>query len=271
MKSFIYCITLVVLLPLMASCKHKSSEALSDESVEDSLIEKSDLPSADEISSLLDSAKQEKSVVPERCKGLRIYVSKTTMHLYVVNEADSVVFTCGIACGIRRGNKTEKGDYKTPEGKFHISGIFNSTDWIHHTRDGRDVKGCYGPHFLRLATGRLGGIGIHGTNSPGSIGKRASEGCIRVNSANIITLYKQYAYNGMPVEVSAEGAPLPQFKGLPEQPASSSAEEKTSSSKNEVKSSADTVKAHTAVREQETKNEELEPERHRVEADTLFD
>ena len=65
-----------------------------------------------------------------------------------------------------------------------------------------------------MATGRLGGIGIHGTNAPGSIGKRASEGCIRVNSANIVILYDNYAYNGMPVTVSAEGAPLPAFKGL---------------------------------------------------------
>ncbi len=269
MKSSVYSITLFFLLLSAVSCKHKSSDSLGEESYVDSLIEKSDLPTDDEISSLLDSAKQEKTIVPERCKGLRIYVSKTTMRLYVVNESDSVIYTCGIACGIRRGNKTEKGDYKTPEGKFHISGIFNSTDWIHHTRDGRDVKGCYGPHFLRLATGRLGGIGIHGTNAPGSIGKRASEGCIRVNSANIVTLYEQYAYNGMPVEVSAEGEPLPPFKGLLEH--NTSSQSASSSADDEAKQSvdADTLKFHSAPTPHERIVETQE--RNRVEADTLFD
>ena len=184
---------------------------------EDSVLQQmaNEGPTEDEIAALTDSAKQEKpKVLDEKYHGLHIYVSKTTMHLYVLDANDSVLFNCGIACGLRRGNKTAKGDYRTPEGKFHISGMFNSTDWVHRTRDGRAVKGCYGPHFLRLATGRLGGIGIHGTNSPRSIGKRASEGCIRVNSANIVTLFNEYAYSGMPVEVSAEGAPLPAFKGL---------------------------------------------------------
>ena len=184
---------------------------------EDSVLQQmaNEGPTEDEIAALTDSAKQEKpKALDEKYRGLHIYVSKTTMHLYVLDANDSVLFNCGIACGLRRGNKTAKGDYRTPEGKFHISGMFNSTDWVHRTRDGRAVKGCYGPHFLRLATGRLGGIGIHGTNSPRSIGKRASEGCIRVNSANIITLFNEYAYSGMPVEVSAEGAPLPAFKGL---------------------------------------------------------
>ena len=84
----------------------------------------------------------------------------------------------------------------------------------HRTRDGRDVKGCYGPYFLRLATGRFAGIGIHGTNAPGSIGKRASEGCIRVKTPNIILLRNHYAYDGMPVIVSGERERLPKFKGI---------------------------------------------------------
>lgn len=271
MKAFITSFLLFILFLSFTSCKHRVDDISKEEAAEDSLIEKSDLPSDDEISSLLDSAKQEKHEVPERCKGLRIYVSKTTMHLYVVNEEDSVVFSCGIACGIRRGNKTEKGDYKTPEGKFHISGIFNSTDWIHHTRDGRDVKGCYGPHFLRLATGRLGGIGIHGTNAPGSIGKRASEGCIRVNSANIIKLYEQYAYYGMPVEVSQEGAPLPLFKGLAQEVASSN-DNHSANNKSEASNATDedSIKPHHPLIV-ETEREVENNDRHRVPADTLFD
>ena len=201
------------MLPL--ACNHHNKHADDGAENDSTFINDASSPTEEEIGDIMDTAKQEKKPeIREELRGLHIYVSKTTMHLYVLNANDSVVFTCGIACGLRRGKKQAYGDYKTPEGDFHISGMFNSTDWIHRTKDGRAVKGCYGPHFLRLSTGRFGGIGIHGTNSPRSIGHRASEGCIRVQSNNIVTLFNNYAYNGMPVTVSAEGAPLPPFKGL---------------------------------------------------------
>lgn len=146
--------------------------------------------------------------------GCYIYVSKPKMRLYVLDRNDSVLFSCGIACGIRKGDKQGREDFRTPEGRFRISGMFDSTDWIHRTKDGRESKGCYGPYFLRLATGRFSGIGIHGTNAPRSIGRRASEGCIRVKSQNIITIHDFYAYEGMPVIVSGERERLPAFAGL---------------------------------------------------------
>lgn len=192
------------------------SMVLADSVLIDSLSMADNAPSEDETAALIVSAKEVTPALVNRT-GLRIYISKPAMRLFVVNNSDSVVFSCGIACGIRKGDKTGKGDYRTPEGDFSISGMFNSTNWIHHTRDGRSVKGCYGPRFLRLRTGRFSGIGIHGTNAPGSIGRRASEGCIRVNSANIMTIFDDYAYEGMPVVVSTEDAPLPPFKGLPEE------------------------------------------------------
>lgn len=226
-------------------------------------------PNEDEIASLTDTAKQEGSkVLDEKYQGLHIYVSKTTMHLYVLDKNDSVLFSCGIACGLRRGNKKQKGDYKTPEGDFSISGLFNSTDWVHRTRDGRSVKGCYGPHFLRLATGRLGGIGIHGTNAPGSIGKRASEGCIRVNSANIVILYENYAYNGMPVTVSAEGAPLPAFKGLAPAPQKNKVEKDSIDKVLQYKRES---KCNVHDNETMTPTHEHSKGTHVVDADTLFE
>ena len=228
---------------LLQACGSKQSEQIAEEEAEeaeiqreDSLIRTQDNPTEDEIEALTDSAKQERQrALMEKYDGMHIYVSKSHMRLYVLDKTDSVLFTCGIACGIRRGNKQAKGDYRTPEGNFHISGIFNSTDWVHRTRDGRSVKGCYGPHFLRLATGRLGGIGIHGTNSPRSIGKRASEGCIRVLSENIVTIYKNYAYQGMPVTVGDENAPLPQFRGMPQE-----------TPKQETKAAKDSTTRHSA-------------------------
>ena len=138
-----------------------------------------------------------------------IYISKPQMRLYVLNKHDSVLFSCGIACGIKRGNKQEVGDYRTPEGVFKIVGIYESTDWVHKTRDWRMVKGCYGPYYLSLRTPQFTGIGIHGTNAPRSIGKRASEGCIRVKTENIIFIKENYAYGGMQVIVSGENERLP--------------------------------------------------------------
>lgn len=215
MKRLIHLLIITTLCILPLACKHHNKHADDGEESDSTLINDASMPTEEEIDDIMDTAKQEKKPeIREELKGLHIYVSKTTMHLYVLDANDSVLFTCGIACGLRRGNKQAYGDYKTPEGDFHISGMFNSTDWIHRTKDGRAVKGCYGPHFLRLSTGRFGGIGIHGTNSPRSIGHRASEGCIRMQSNNIITLFNNYAYNGMPVTVSAEGAPLPPFKGM---------------------------------------------------------
>lgn len=233
--------------------KNKANDAIADSIY----INDANTPSEEEIGEIMDTAKQEKPKVREELQGLHIYVSKTTMQLYVLDKSDSIIFQCGIACGLRRGNKQEKGDYKTPEGDFHISGMFNSTDWIHHTKDGRDVKGCYGPHFLRLSTGRFGGIGIHGTNSPRSIGHRASEGCVRVHSDNIITLFEKYAYNGMPVTVSAENAPLPIFKGM--------------SQREETATQKDTIKHEQTIKD--TPKEEVPqhtPHTEHYDVDSLF-
>lgn len=140
-----------------------------------------------------------------------IYISKPELRLYVVTPDDSVLYHCRIACGAVRGHKQAEGDFRTPEGRFYISGIYNSTDWVHKTRDGRMVTGCYGPHFFSVNTWPWTGIGIHGTNQPGSIGTRASEGCIRVHSDNVVVLRK-YVFEKMRVVVSAEDAETPAFK-----------------------------------------------------------
>lgn len=210
------CLLLIVLLSLSCGrreARPEPSDPLLDESVP--ITEVPDAP-REQVEALTDTVRLDSTDLSRdyRFTDTYIYISKPRMRLYVLTPDDSVLFSCGIACGIRRGDKQEEGDYRTPEGRFRISGMFESTDWIHRTRDGREVKGCYGPYFLRIATGRFAGIGIHGTNAPRSIGRRASEGCIRVNSDNIILLREQYAYNGMPVIVSGERERLPDFKGL---------------------------------------------------------
>lgn len=140
-----------------------------------------------------------------------IFVSKPELRLYVLTPSDSILYTCRVGCGLRRGHKEGEKDFRTPEGRFHVSGIFDSTDWMHTTPDGREVAGCYGPYFFRLDTRPFRGIGIHGTNRPESIGTRCSEGCIRVRSENVEVL-RRYVFERMTVVVSAEDELTPPFK-----------------------------------------------------------
>jgi len=77
-----------------------------------------------------------------------------------------------------------------------------STDWLYTDDEGNtsDVKGQFGPRFIRIKSPITSQIGIHGTGSPWSIGKRVSHGCIRITNENILELVK-YASVGMPIIV----------------------------------------------------------------------
>ena len=210
------------ILLLLVSCQNKPTEFASSQEDTSTVIQEdthiTEEVLTDTVSQLLiDSAAVEpdSTDVPVfKREGIYLYLSKPTMRLYVVNAQDSVLFSCGMACGIRKGDKRAEGDYRTPEGRYRICGIYESTNWVHKTRDGRKVLGCYGPYFLSLSTGKFQGIGIHGTNAPRSIGKCASEGCVRLLTKNIEAIYEHYAFIGMRVVISGERERLPQFKGL---------------------------------------------------------
>ncbi len=95
---------------------------------------------------------------------------------------------------------------KTPDGTFVVDEILDASYWTHDFKDGKgEIKGAYGPWFISLDTtnlskGAWGGIGIHGTHDPAFIGTRASEGCIRLNNADIEQL-KKFAKVGMKVVI----------------------------------------------------------------------
>lgn len=59
--------------------------------------------------------------------------------------------------------------------------------------------GAFGARWLGLNIPR-GGFGIHGTNTPGSIGKSVSHGCIRMNNDAVIEL-SRYVPVGTPVTI----------------------------------------------------------------------
>jgi len=139
---------------------------------------------------------------PDMSKGF-IFISKIDMTLTLVNSQGKVVVTYPIACGMNLGQKNFTGDHKTPEGYFLLEKIHDSANWGHDFHDGNGfIKHAYGPYFLRLQCG-FQGIGIHGTHAPSSIGTRATEGCIRLENANVAAL-EPLVTLGMPVIIGPE-------------------------------------------------------------------
>jgi lipoprotein-anchoring transpeptidase ErfK/SrfK len=119
-----------------------------------------------------------------------IVISKHDMMLRRYDFKGQVLEEYPIACGRNYGNKRKRGDNKTPEGVFTVEQIQDASWWTHDFGDGKgEIKGAYGPYFVRLKTG-FRGIGIHGTHAPESIGTRASEGCIRLKNENLLKLMK---------------------------------------------------------------------------------
>ena len=147
-------------------------------------------------------------------KNCFILMSKKDYYLYVYEAQgkDTVMLARFDCCfGRVKGNKEKRGDMKTPHcsfsNPFTISQIQDASSWTHNFGDGRGTIKAYGNYFLRLVTPGHSGIGIHGsTNNAESVPGRASEGCIRLRDADIITLAKTYAFKGMKVYIKDEEA-----------------------------------------------------------------
>lgn len=132
-----------------------------------------------------------------------IIVDKFTMRVILYDPYGCVRKEYKMACSKHYGTKHKKADNRTPEGFFSIEGIYDSTDWLYTDDDGKvsDVKGQFGPRFLRLKIPVTSQIGIHGTCAPWSLGGRRSHGCIRIANENILEL-AELVEPGMPVIVS---------------------------------------------------------------------
>ena len=139
--------------------------------------------------------------VPGTPEGEYIVIDKEHFTLTLMAPDGTAVKTYGIACAKNYGNKTKRGDSKTPEGTFTINQILNARGLSHDFGDGKGpVKDAYGPWFLRLDVPGFRDIGIHGTHLPESIGTRATEGCIRLNNRDITDL-KSRVHLGMTVTI----------------------------------------------------------------------
>lgn len=132
-----------------------------------------------------------------------IVVDKYTMRVMLFDRCGRLLRAHKMACGRNYGTKHEKADERTPEGFFSVEGIYDSTDWLFVDDNGvkSDIKGQFGPRFVRLRIPGTTQIGIHGTCSPRSLGWRCSHGCIRITNEQIMQLV-EFVEPGMPVIVN---------------------------------------------------------------------
>ena len=128
-----------------------------------------------------------------------VIVDKGKMHVFLYDQFGNIIKKYPLACAKNYGNKKLKGDSRTTEGYFPAEGVYDSRNWKFTNDRGytSPAKGVFGPWFIRVK----GPIGIHGTSAPGSIGRRCSHGCIRVNNEHIKELI-QYVDKGTPIIVS---------------------------------------------------------------------
>jgi lipoprotein-anchoring transpeptidase ErfK/SrfK len=97
--------------------------------------------------------------------------------------------------------------YETPAGLFRVQSRQVNPAWHAPNRPwagslaGRTVPGGAPNNPLKARwLGLAGGVGIHGTGEPMSIGSRASHGCIRMRVSDVIDLYRRVPL-GTPVLV----------------------------------------------------------------------
>lgn len=211
-----------------SSADDSAAGSIHDSVMSDTLAEESDtvppslnLTTTEEILDYIANSEEreryEKGIIPQMARDVPEYASKlmdnqedgflivdkNTMKIYRYDRWGVEVERVGMACSKPYGTKHKRADNRTPEGYFTIEGIYDSTDWLFTDDDGvtSDVKGQFGPRFMRLRTPVSSQIGIHGTVAPWSIGGRRSHGCIRMTNENILR-FAEICKPGWPVIVS---------------------------------------------------------------------
>jgi lipoprotein-anchoring transpeptidase ErfK/SrfK len=134
-----------------------------------------------------------------RADGMSMFVVEGSLSIDLSDRSltyrvgDSEVLTTDVGVGSNR--------HPTPTGRFFVTDSVTMAD----------PGSTWGPHALGLSArsdtiteynGGDGIIGIHGTNSPWSIGQASSLGCVRVAN-DVITMLHQMVRLGTPVEIVA--------------------------------------------------------------------
>ena len=141
-----------------------------------------------------------------------IKIDKTRLRLYLIKGEDTLVKSYPVAIGRGKGSvKKDRLDLITPEGVFKVRRILQDASQLVYdpawfNEPGEPQKGVYGSKLISFYNPWQ--IAIHGTNSPRSVGRRATHGCIRLKNRDINTLVT-YVKPGMRIWIVGEDKPPP--------------------------------------------------------------
>ena len=121
-------------------------------------------------------------------KAYKIIIDCNETHLYLF-QGEELIKSYSVAVGNSDAGKS------TPAGHYRIASKLK--DPILVWRSGKvippnDPRNSYGSRWIGLvdiATGKYRGCGIQGTNVEGSIGRKITVGCVRMNNKDIIELF----------------------------------------------------------------------------------
>lgn len=132
----------------------------------------------------------EKTYAPQNGE-LWIKIDKNRLMLYLYKGQDTVLKSYPVSIGKGVGQKNPRTDLITPTGIFKIWRVVEDATqlvfdpkWFNEP--GEPQKGAYGAKLISFYNPWQ--ITIHGTNSPRSIGKRVTRGCVRLRNKDIIEL-----------------------------------------------------------------------------------
>ncbi len=140
----------------------------------------------------------EKQFVP-KAEEYWIKIDKNKLRLYLYKGGDTVVKSYPVAIGRGVGVKKTRTDLITPVGTFKIWRVVqDATQLVYDPswfgEPGEPQKGAYGAKLISFYNPWQ--IAIHGTNAPGSIGRRVTHGCVRLRNRDITELVS-YVKPGM--------------------------------------------------------------------------
>ena len=124
---------------------------------------------------------------------LWIKIDKDKLQLTLRRGTGEILKSYPVAIGRGNGVKKSRLDLITPAGVFKIWRVLqDATQLVYDPKwfgePGEPQKGVYGAKLISFYNPWE--IAVHGTNSPGSIGKRVTHGCIRMHNKDIIELTK---------------------------------------------------------------------------------
>lgn len=123
--------------------------------------------------------------------GSFILIDKGDFSLRVYNDFKEIK-NYTVTTGRKVGTKRTPGDDRTPQGIFRIKSIDKASHWAYDFPEDTlpGVVGVYGDWFIRLDVPGFEGIGIHGFINDDWLGKKNSNGCIRLNNEELGELVK---------------------------------------------------------------------------------